>query len=99
MFDPKQENAKKMARRRFEAREILNREKARRPCKDCGHRHHPCQVDVLRKGGGRRVPLARMLHLSKSRIVEEIENSDIVCANCSRMRVNMRDRMRRSGPT
>lgn len=98
MFDPRQENAKKMARRRFEAREVLDREKARRPCKDCGLKHHPCQVDVLGREG-RKVPLARMLHLSKKRILEEIRNSDLVCANCSRLRVNTRDRMRRSGPT
>lgn len=99
MFDPRQENAKKMARRRFETREVLDREKARRPCKDCGHKYHPCQMDVLREDGGRRVPMARMLHLSVKRIREEIENSDVVCANCSRLRVHMRERMRRSGPT
>jgi hypothetical protein len=99
MLNPRQENAKKMARRRFEARETLDREKARRPCKDCGHRYHPCQMDVLRKEGGRKVPMAQMLHLSMARIAEEIRQSDLVCANCSRLRTYMRDRLRRAGPT
>ncbi len=99
MFNPRQENAKRTARRRFEARELLDREKARTPCKDCGLKHHPCQVDVLGREGGRRVPLARMLHLSRKRILEEIRDSDLVCANCSRLRVYARDRARRSGPT
>jgi hypothetical protein len=99
MFDPKRENAKRMARRRFEAREVLDREKARKPCKDCGHKYHPCQIDVLRPNGGRKVPVARMLHLSIERIREEIDRCELVCSNCSRMRVYMRDRLRRSGPT
>lgn len=97
MFDPKKENAAKMARRRFEARETLDREKSR-PCKDCGHSYHPCQIDVLSKGG-RKVPIARMLHLSVNRILEEIRRCDLVCANCSRLRTWMRGREKRRGPT
>ena len=99
MFDPRQENAKKMARRRFEAREVLDREKSKNPCKDCAHSYHPCQMDVLKKIGGRKVPMARMLHLSIERIMEELRRCDIVCANCARLRNHMRDRLRRSGPT
>lgn len=99
MFDPRKSNAAKMARRRFEAREVLDREKSRSPCKDCGHSYHPCQVDVLSQEGGRRVPIARMLHLSTARLVAEIRRCDVVCANCSRLRTWMRERAKRSGPT
>ncbi len=98
MFDPRLTNAKNVARRRFEARGVLDREKSK-PCKDCGHSYHPCQMDFLRAEGGREIPLARMLHLSINRIMEEIGKSDLVCANCSRLRVRARDRVRRSGPT
>jgi len=98
MFDPRRENAAKMARRRFESRAILDREKSRHPCKDCGHSYHPSQIDVL-SPGGRKVPIARMLHLSKARLLAEIAKCEIVCANCSRLRVWMRERERRRGPT
>ncbi len=75
MFDPRLTNAKNVARRRFEAREVLDREKSK-PCKDCGREYHPCQMDFLGAEGGRAVPLARMLHLSINRIMEEIGRSD-----------------------
>jgi len=99
MFDPRLENAKQMARRRFEAKERLERIKSRTPCAHCGHTYHHSQVDVVRREGRRRIPLSRMLHLSWQRIAEELERGEIVCSNCSRLIVWMKDRQRRSGPT
>ncbi len=97
-FDPKRTNAAKMARRRFEAREVLDREKSR-PCTDCGHSYQPCQIDVLSREGGRPVPIARMLHLSIARLLAEIRKCDLVCANCSRLRTWLKEREGRRGPT
>lgn len=97
MMNPRKDNAAKMARRRFEAREVLDKAKSK-PCKDCGHSYHSCQMDVLSQEG-RKVPIAQMLHLSKQRILTEIRKCDLVCANCSRLRTWMREREKRRGPT
>lgn len=87
-----------MARRRFEARGLLDRLKSG-PCKDCGLPFHSCQMDLVRRDGSRSVPPARMLHLSKRRLVEEAALCDLVCANCSRLRSWLAERARRSGDT
>lgn len=97
-MDLRRQNAAKMARRRFEARELLDRLKSA-PCEDCRRSFHPCQMDLLRKQGGRPLPLSRMMHLSKERLLEEAGVCDLVCANCSRLRSWRRQRERRMGPT
>ena len=97
MFDPKKSNAVRTARRRFEARELLDRLKSG-PCKDCGGQFRPVQMDVY-GASGKVVPLARMLHLSKERVAKVVRSGEIVCANCGRIRAWRADRERRSGPT
>lgn len=86
----------KAARRRFEAREILNRVKAG-PCVDCRKEFHPCQMDFFRRDGGK--PVSRMLLKSKRTIMEQVETCDLVCANCGRLRTWRAQREARMGPT
>lgn len=86
----------KAARRRFEARELLNRMKAG-PCVDCGNKFQPCQMDFFRRGGGK--PVSRMLLKSKKTIMEHVEMCDLVCANCGRLRTWKAQREARMGPT
>jgi 3-polyprenyl-4-hydroxybenzoate decarboxylase len=84
----KQQNA----RRKFEARELLDKLKSG-PCNDCGVVYHPCQMDFLRTSPG---PLiSRMLIRSKASIMKEIKNCVLVCANCARMRTYNKQKMRR----
>jgi len=98
MTDLKIENAKKAARRRFEARELLARLK-KEPCKDCGNKYHPCQMDFLRASGKPGKPISKMLLKSKVTILKEIENCDLVCANCARLRNFHKQREKRAGAT
>lgn len=85
-------------RRRFEAKELIQRLK-RRPCKDCGKKFHHCQMDFVRADGHAKVPLSRILLRSHKVIAEELGKCDLVCANCGRMRTWGRQRAMRSGPT
>lgn len=99
MLTLREANNAKAARRRFESRELINRIKASSSCVDCGNKYHPCQMDFIRRDGRRDMPISRMLLKSKKRIVEEIRASDLVCANCGRLRVWKAQRRKRSGPT
>jgi len=85
----KQQNA----RRKFEAREFIDQLKSK-PCKDCGGKYHPCQMDFLRTVPG---PLiSRMLIRSKDTILKEIKECVLVCANCARMRTYKSQKSKRS---
>jgi hypothetical protein len=90
-------NNARAARRRFEARELINKIKSNSKCVDCGGQFHPCQMDFIRRDGNRNGPISRMLLKSKKRIVDEIKASDLVCANCGRLRVWNEQRARRAG--
>lgn len=91
-------NAEKAARRRFEARELINQLKSQ-PCKDCNDVFEPCQMDFIKREGDRTIPISKMLLKSQARIMKEVQNSDLVCANCARLRVWKIQRAKRSGPT
>jgi adenine C2-methylase RlmN of 23S rRNA A2503 and tRNA A37 len=91
-------NAEKAARRRFEARELVNQLKSK-PCKDCGNTFEPCQMDFVKREGDRTIPISKMLLKSQVRIVKEAQNSDLVCANCGRLRTWKMQRTKRSGLT
>ncbi len=99
MLTLREANNAKAARRRFEARELINRIKASSNCIDCGDKFHPCQMDFIRRDGKRDKPISRMLLKSKKRIVDEIRASDLVCANCGRLRIWKKQRSDRSGDT
>jgi hypothetical protein len=99
MLTLREANNAKAARRRFEARELINRIKAASKCVDCGNKYHPCQMDFIRRDGNRSIPISRMLLKSKKRIIKEIRASDLVCANCGRLRVWKHQRELRSGIT
>lgn len=82
-------------RRRFEAK-ILVEEIKSDPCMDCGEKYEPCQMDLVRRGGGK--PVSALLLKSKDRIRAEAAKCDLVCANCGRLRNEARLRRERSGP-
>ena len=71
-------------RRKFEARELINQLKTK-PCVDCHHKFHPCQMDFIRKDGSSSKVSRRLLR-SKKAILAEITVCDLVCANCGRLR-------------
>lgn len=80
-------------RRRFEAREIVNRIKQKDPCKDCGKHFHYCQMDFdHRDQASKRGQVSYMLMLGIETILTEIEKCDLVCANCHRDRTQLQVR-------
>lgn len=97
-FDAYKANRRRtIVRRRFEAREFIDSLKAK-PCKDCGGKFAACQMDFVRPdANGHQV--SRMLLKSKARIREDSDKYDLVCANCSRLRIWKRQRDARSGVT
>jgi len=91
-------NARKAARRRFEARDLLERLKSG-PCQDCGNDDLlPCQKDLIRLNG-ETAQLSKRLLMSQARIIEEASKCILVCANCGRLRVWKAHRAKRAGPT
>ncbi len=99
MATPREENAKKAARRRFEAREFINNYKRKHKCADCNQPWHPCQLDFFRLNGGPRKAISRGLLRSKDAILRDMQKCILVCANCARLRNYKAQRVRRSGPT
>lgn len=98
MGSPREENAKKAARRRFEARELLHKLKSG-PCEDCGNRYLPCQMDFVRKEGSERPPISKLLLRSQAAIMADVDGCMLVCANCGRLRAWNKQRENRSGET
>lgn len=98
MSNPREENAKKAARRRFEARELLRRLKSG-PCKDCGNKYQACQMDFVRREESGKAPVSKLLLRSQKSILADVEQCDLVCANCGRLRTWKKQRKGRSGPT
>lgn len=97
MGNPREENAKKAARRRFEARELLHKLKSG-PCKDCGQKYLPCQMDFVRQESTDKAPVSKLLLRSRAAIMADVEKCDLVCANCGRLRTWNKQRDSRSGP-
>ena len=97
MGDYTEQRKRQAVRRRFEAKRLLDRLKSG-ACEDCGDQFKPCQMDLVRRGGGG-PPMATFLLKSKARMAEEAEKRDLVCANCNRLRVWNRQRKARMGPT
>jgi hypothetical protein len=97
MSDIREERNKVAARRRFEARLVLDELKSR-PCEDCKGKFHPCQMDFWRDPGPG-VHIARRTQMSRSRILEEASRCKIICSNCHRLRTWRAQRAARSGPT
>jgi hypothetical protein len=95
---PREENARKAARRRFEARNLINRYKKRNPkCTDCGLPWQPCQLDFYRPQGGPSRAISRRLLRSLEVIQREMEACELVCANCGRLRTFTAQRAKRAG--
>ena len=92
----KRERSKVAARRRFEARDLLERLKSG-PCQDCGSKGLlPCQKDLIRPDG-KTSQISKRLLMSKERIIREASECLLVCANCGRLRVWRAQRAQRSG--
>ena len=98
MGNPREENAKKAARRRFEARELLARLKSG-PCSDCGNKFLPCQMDFVRREDSDKAPVSKLLLRSQKAIIADVDGCDLVCANCGRLRTWKKQRQSRSGAT
>jgi len=86
----KQQNA----RRKFEARELLNILKSN-PCKDCGEGFHHCQMDFVRENAAQH-NISKMLIKSKSTIISEASKCVLLCANCARLRIYRSQRTKRA---
>ena len=107
---PREENARRSARRRFEARELISKYKKSHTCKDCGKKYHPCQLDFLKRSstdssiqqsgidhGKSASAISRRLLRSLAVILQDMESCDLVCANCGRLRVYHTQRQLRCG--
>ena len=91
---PREERAKIAARRRFEARDLLDRLKSG-PCHDCKNDSlYSCQKDFWRESDDI-IQVSKRLLMSKDRILEEVAKSVLLCSNCHRLRTWIRNRDRR----
>ena len=58
-----------------------------RPCADCGSHYPPYVMDFdHRDRSTKRYTVSKMLGMSPARMLAEIEQCDVVCANCHRIR-------------
>ena len=74
-------------RRRFEAREVVNKIKTENPCMDCGQKFHYCQMDFdHRDQDEKKKQVSYMLLHGIETILNEVKKCDLVCANCHRDR-------------
>lgn len=74
------------ARRRFEARQLIENTKSG-SCMDCGGKLHYCQMDFdHRDQSQKKKPISRLHQAGMKILLEEIEKCDLVCANCHRDR-------------
>jgi len=62
------------------------------PCTDCGGTFPPVCMDFDHTQGRKHRGVARMLGYSWARILEEVSKCDLVCANCHRVRTQVRQR-------
>jgi hypothetical protein len=60
------------------------------PCSDCGHSFPPCAMDFDHVRGKKNRNVGSMLLSSRRLIDEEVAKCDLVCANCHRIRTQMR---------
>ena len=96
--DYRRERSQVAARRRFEARDLLERLKSG-PCQDCGSEVLlPCQKDLIRPDG-KTSQISKRLLMSQDRIIREASECLLVCANCGRLRIWKAQRARRAGET
>jgi hypothetical protein len=78
------------AKRRQRALALQLVDQARhRPCMDCGVRYPTEVMDLDRLPGAGAAP-GSILRGGRSKLVAEIEKSDVVCANCGRLRTRLR---------
>lgn len=61
------------------------------PCVDCGDRFPQCSMDFDHRPGTTKVSaVSRLINRSEEVVLAEAAKCDIVCANCHRLRTNMR---------
>lgn len=61
----------------------------RAPCEDCGRTFEPCQVDFDHVGE-KTGHVSQLLAKSLNELMAEVEQCDVVCANCHRIRTQSR---------
>lgn len=77
--------------RREECLDWLREYKESNPCTDCGEHFHFAAMEFDHVRGEKYTNIARMKMMSRSRILEEIEKCELVCANCHRVRTYNRN--------
>ena len=82
-------------RYRQEFLDRINEYKSGKPCADCGGSFHFCAMDFDHLDPTKKVaPIARLRVLgSWTRVLDEIEKCELVCANCHRVRSYNRSRV------
>lgn len=60
--------------------------KVDRGCVDCGYRAHPAALDFDHVSGSKVMHIAALVNYGWSRVLEELDKCEVVCANCHRIR-------------
>jgi hypothetical protein len=75
-------------RRREAKRKYVQKLKAETPCADCGQKYHFSVMDLDHVRGRKRYSIGKLVasNLSLKYLLEELENCEVVCSNCHRIR-------------
>jgi hypothetical protein len=75
-------------RRREAKRLYVQKVKSETPCADCQQRFHYCVMDFDHVRGKKRYSIGKLAasNLSLKYLLEELENCEVVCSNCHRIR-------------
>lgn len=85
----RQSYERKYAKRKDERRAMLDALK-NVPCMDCGGRFPPVAMDFDHVRGVKLFDVSQNWSLPKERVMEEIAKCEVVCANCHRIRTELR---------
>lgn len=76
--------------RKRKIRDAIDQEKLNSGCKDCGWAEHAVGLDFDHVHPGKKKTVAQAIGLSKKTRNEELARSEVVCANCHRVRTAKR---------
>jgi hypothetical protein len=80
----KETYAKRGARNREELRAFFEIAKGK-PCSGCGGVFHPCVMEFHHRDRSAKAKNIASFRAMSSRLIEEINKCDLLCANCHRM--------------
>lgn len=71
---------------------MITNDLKRSPCVDCSGVFQPCQMDFDHVRGDKVANVGRLVarHASYQKILEEVAKCELVCANCHRIRTQIR---------